>query len=147
MKNLRKIYEKFMIERCVKIVNSALQFFGFEYILFWNSGDLEWALFEICIGSGTCPIQYSTYLLTFFANKFVFASKSHGAVLLRLHNPALGDEENRTIYGKCNNPHGHGHNYVLEVTVVGQPDRYSEIATTHGHLCDKLVIIPMCSFK
>ncbi len=37
----------------------------------------------------------------------------------RLHNPALSDEENRAIYGKCNNPYGHGHNYVLEVTVSG----------------------------
>ena len=34
----------------------------------------------------------------------------------------LGPEENRRIFGKCNNPHGHGHNYVLEVTVAGDPD-------------------------
>ena len=38
------------------------------------------------------------------------------------HNPALSLEENRRIFGKCNNPHGHGHNYVLEVTVAGTPD-------------------------
>jgi len=38
------------------------------------------------------------------------------------HNPAMSPEENRRIFGKCNNPHGHGHNYVLEVTVVGEPD-------------------------
>lgn len=37
----------------------------------------------------------------------------------RLHNPKLSDEENRVIYGECNNPNGHGHNYVLEVTVRG----------------------------
>ncbi len=40
----------------------------------------------------------------------------------RLHNPALSDEENRDLYGKCNNPYGHGHNYMLEVTVEGRPD-------------------------
>ena len=40
----------------------------------------------------------------------------------RLHNPALGDEENRQLYGKCNNPSGHGHNYVLEVTLRGEVD-------------------------
>ncbi len=34
----------------------------------------------------------------------------------RLHNHQLSDEANRQFYGKCNNPHGHGHNYVLEVT-------------------------------
>jgi 6-pyruvoyltetrahydropterin/6-carboxytetrahydropterin synthase len=38
------------------------------------------------------------------------------------HNPDLSAEENRRIFGKCNNPHGHGHNYVLEVTVAGEPD-------------------------
>lgn len=35
-------------------------------------------------------------------------------------NPAFSEEENRRIFGKCNNPHGHGHNYVLEVTVKGK---------------------------
>ncbi|MGH9591945.1 MAG: 6-carboxytetrahydropterin synthase [Bryobacteraceae bacterium] len=38
------------------------------------------------------------------------------------HNPAFTPEENRRVFGKCNNPHGHGHNYTLEVTVAGQPD-------------------------
>src|SRR5437879_4335286 len=38
------------------------------------------------------------------------------------HNPAFSAEENRRVFGKCNNPHGHGHNYVLEVTVAGTPD-------------------------
>lgn len=38
----------------------------------------------------------------------------------RLHAEALSDEQNRSIYGKCNNPHGHGHNYAIEVTVSGQ---------------------------
>lgn len=37
----------------------------------------------------------------------------------RLHNPVLSDEENRKIYGQCNHPDGHGHNYTLEVTVRG----------------------------
>lgn len=40
----------------------------------------------------------------------------------RVHNPALSDEENRALYGKCNNPHGHGHNYRLEVSVAGEID-------------------------
>ncbi len=38
----------------------------------------------------------------------------------RLHNPQLTDEENANIYDKCNNLYGHGHNYVLEVTVCGE---------------------------
>jgi 6-pyruvoyltetrahydropterin/6-carboxytetrahydropterin synthase len=40
----------------------------------------------------------------------------------RLHSPALSDEENQAVFGKCNNPHGHGHNYELEVTVQGKID-------------------------
>jgi 6-pyruvoyltetrahydropterin/6-carboxytetrahydropterin synthase len=40
----------------------------------------------------------------------------------RLHNPTISKEENLELYGKCNNPAGHGHNYVLEVTVSGKPD-------------------------
>lgn len=39
------------------------------------------------------------------------------------HNPDFSAEENRRIFGKCNNPHGHGHNYTLEVTVAGEVDR------------------------
>jgi 6-pyruvoyltetrahydropterin/6-carboxytetrahydropterin synthase len=40
----------------------------------------------------------------------------------RLHSPQLGVEENRLVYGKCNNPYGHGHNYVVEVAVSGPVD-------------------------
>jgi len=40
----------------------------------------------------------------------------------RLHTERLSAEENRAAYGKCNNPHGHGHNYVVEVLVGGQAD-------------------------
>jgi 6-pyruvoyltetrahydropterin/6-carboxytetrahydropterin synthase len=40
----------------------------------------------------------------------------------RLHAGALGEEENRLLYGKCNNPHGHGHNYVVDVSAEGPLD-------------------------
>jgi 6-pyruvoyltetrahydropterin/6-carboxytetrahydropterin synthase len=40
----------------------------------------------------------------------------------RLHSEAMSDQENAATYGKCNNPHGHGHNYALEVTVSGPVD-------------------------
>ena len=40
----------------------------------------------------------------------------------RLHSSQLSDAENRAMYGKCNNPYGHGHNYMLEVTVSGPVD-------------------------
>lgn len=40
----------------------------------------------------------------------------------RLHSEQLGEEENRRVYGKCNNPYGHGHNYVVEVALSGPVD-------------------------
>jgi 6-pyruvoyltetrahydropterin/6-carboxytetrahydropterin synthase len=40
----------------------------------------------------------------------------------RLHNPEKSDEWNRETYGPCNHPNWHGHNYVLEVVVAGEPD-------------------------
>lgn len=48
----------------------------------------------------------------------------------RLHCDQMSEGQNRAVYGKCNNPHGHGHNYALEVTVSGQvhPDT--------GMVCD-----------
>lgn len=52
----------------------------------------------------------------YFGRRYLL-SASH-----RLHSDALTAEENRAAYGKCNNPHGHGHNYVVEVLVGGQVD-------------------------
>jgi 6-pyruvoyltetrahydropterin/6-carboxytetrahydropterin synthase len=40
----------------------------------------------------------------------------------RLHTPRLTEEENHELYGKCNNPYGHGHNYEVEVSVAGPVD-------------------------
>jgi 6-pyruvoyltetrahydropterin/6-carboxytetrahydropterin synthase len=52
----------------------------------------------------------------------------------RVHNPALSDEENRALYGKCNNPNFHGHNYTLEVSVTGEIDARS------GYVMDLAVL-------
>ncbi len=46
----------------------------------------------------------------------------------RLDVASLTAEENRRLFGKCNNPHGHGHDYVLEVTVEGRPDASGQLA-------------------
>lgn len=46
----------------------------------------------------------------------------------RLDVPALGAEENRRLFGKCNNPYGHGHDYVVDITVEGSPDSSGQIA-------------------
>ena len=43
----------------------------------------------------------------------------------RLHNEAMSADENQRTYGKCNNPYGHGHNYIVELTVSGQVDEHT----------------------
>jgi 6-pyruvoyltetrahydropterin/6-carboxytetrahydropterin synthase len=48
----------------------------------------------------------------------------------RLYSEAYSEAQNRAVYGKCANPHGHGHNYVVEVTVGGQVDPVT------GMVCD-----------
>ena len=40
----------------------------------------------------------------------------------RLHSDEMSAGQNQAVYGKCNNPHGHGHNYVVEVSLQGEPD-------------------------
>jgi 6-pyruvoyltetrahydropterin/6-carboxytetrahydropterin synthase len=48
--------------------------------------------------------------------------KVHFNAAHRLHNPDKSEEWNQEMFGACNNPNWHGHNYVLEVTVAGEPD-------------------------
>ena len=55
-------------------------------------------------------------MIVHFARRYTF-SASH-----RLHVDRLSAEANRAAFGKCNNPHGHGHNYVVQVTVSGPVD-------------------------
>lgn len=52
----------------------------------------------------------------YLTRRYLF-SASH-----RLHSDSMSEAENARTYGKCNNPHGHGHNYTIEVTVSGQVD-------------------------
>ena len=48
--------------------------------------------------------------------------RMHFSASHRLHSEALDEQQNSEIYGACNNPLGHGHNYDLEITVCGEPD-------------------------
>jgi 6-pyruvoyltetrahydropterin/6-carboxytetrahydropterin synthase len=63
----------------------------------------------------------------------------------RLHSDEMSEEENRVTYGKCNNPFGHGHNYMIEVTVSGPVDERTGMvcnlvdldAFVHLHILDR----------
>ena len=52
----------------------------------------------------------------------------------RLHSPRLGEEDNWHVYGKCNNPYGHGHNYVVEVALSGPVDPATGMITNLADL-------------
>jgi 6-pyruvoyltetrahydropterin/6-carboxytetrahydropterin synthase len=54
--------------------------------------------------------------------KVYLSRRYHFSASHRLHSDEFTAEQNREIFGKCNNPHGHGHNYVVQVTVSGQVD-------------------------
>lgn len=61
----------------------------------------------------------------------------HFSAAHRLHNPALSDEENRRIFGLCNSPNWHGHNYEMDVTVQGEPDPVTGYVVDLGILRDR----------
>lgn len=64
----------------------------------------------------------------------------------RLHNPELSDEENERLYGICNNPRGHGHNYELEVSVRGPVPRDTGMVmnlTTLMRLLRERIVTPL----
>lgn len=58
----------------------------------------------------------------------------HFSASHRLHSPQLSDEENCRIYGKCNNPYGHGHNYTVEVRLSGKIDPATGMISSLGDL-------------
>lgn len=64
----------------------------------------------------------------YFGRRYVL-SASH-----RLHSDALTPEQNRAAYGKCNNPYGHGHNYVIEVLVGGPVSAETGMVINLSHL-------------
>lgn len=80
---------------------------------------------ELVRGEGAARLMLVTRVYDF--------SASH-----RLHSPLLGAEENARIYGKCNRPNGHGHNYGVEVTVRGPVDPRTGIVIDVG-LLDRIV--------
>ncbi len=75
--------------------------------------------------------------------------KTHFNAAHRLHNPDKSDEWNEQTFGKCNNQHWHGHNYVLEVTVAGQPDPETGYVIDLGRLKSiiKEKILDPCDHK
>lgn len=75
--------------------------------------------------------------------------KSHFNAAHRLHNPEKSAEWNQRVFGKCNHPNWHGHNYEIEVVVAGEPDPETGYVIDLGKLqfiIDKRIIEP-CDHK
>jgi 6-pyruvoyltetrahydropterin/6-carboxytetrahydropterin synthase len=102
-----------------------------ERVVVWESPTL-WATLALS-DSETKPMLTLTRSLDFAA--------AH-----RLHAPTLSDEKNREIFGKCNNPNGHGHNYGVEVTVAGDPDPVTGMLVDLAKLDDLLETEIMARF-
>ncbi|HTH52566.1 MAG TPA: 6-carboxytetrahydropterin synthase [Edaphobacter sp.] len=62
--------------------------------------------------------------------KAYLSRRYHFSASHRLHSERFDEGRNREVYGKCNNPHGHGHNYTVQVTFSGQVDPVT------GMVCD-----------
>jgi len=54
----------------------------------------------------------------------------------RVHNPSLSEEQNERLFGRCNNPNWHGHNYILDVSVAGDIDKTTGYVIDLGALKD-----------
>src|SRR6202049_2935819 len=68
--------------------------------------------------------------------KIELGRRYHFSASHRLHTAHLSEEENCRVFGKCNNPYGHGHNYTLEVSISGDVDPATGMITNLADLDD-----------
>ena len=66
--------------------------------------------------------------------KAYLSRRYHFSASHRLQSDAFDERRNREVYGKCNNPHGHGHNYTVQVTFSGQVDPVTGMVCNLGDL-------------
>ena len=66
--------------------------------------------------------------------KAYLSRRYHFSASHRLHSDSFDDAKNREVFGKCSNPHGHGHNYTVQVTLSGQVDPLTGMVCNLGDL-------------
>jgi len=82
----------------------------------------------ICLDSLELHVSpYTRFIVDGEKNMVMLTRSYEFSASHRLHCEHLSEEENRNTFGKCGNPHGHGHNYVVEVTLSGNPNAQSGI--------------------
>ncbi|XP_078126340.1 6-pyruvoyl tetrahydrobiopterin synthase [Sander vitreus] len=87
------------------------------------------------------------YVSNSAAERFGYITRAQSfSACHRLHSIHLSDEENKRVYGKCNNPNGHGHNYKVEVTVRGKIDSLTGMVmnlTDLKRCIEEVIMIPL----
>ena len=97
--------------------------FPIAFSKFWPSLDNAWPGIKLhAITVWLTPFLSITQLASEYPMQTRLSQKFEFSASHRLHNSALPDEENRKIFGKCNHPSGHGHNYEVQVTLRGKPN-------------------------
>ncbi len=125
-----KVIDGLLRERSVPLINKLAAHASGERLLWAVAEDLlpyappgtSWHHWEL----GTTPLL--SYQLESGAMDMIYMTQSFEfCASHRLHCPSLSESENREIFGKCNNPNGHGHNYEVEVTLAGEIDRVTGV--------------------
>jgi 6-pyruvoyltetrahydropterin/6-carboxytetrahydropterin synthase len=86
--------------------------------------------------SGSTASLYLTSIYKLNTMRVAIIRKAHFNAAHRLHVKEWSDEKNQAVFGPCNNPHYHGHNYELEVKVTGEVDPVSGMVIDLVHLAD-----------
>ena len=111
-----------------KFLNADLPYFENMQPTAENLSRLFWQLIEPGLPDGTYLHRIRLYTTPSVFAEFhgaedaVFCKTFTFSATHRLHSPLISDERNAKVYGKCNNPNGHGHNYELTVYVRQAPD-------------------------
>ena len=83
---------------------------------------------------------YSLTMSTRTTERVLVAQQFEFSASHRLHVPSLSDQKNRDVFGKCNNPNSHGHNYRLEVAVSRELDQHGMSLRTLEEIVNQTVI-------
>jgi 6-pyruvoyltetrahydropterin/6-carboxytetrahydropterin synthase len=129
IKDLDAVLKNMLAEMDHKLLNTALPEFADAVPTTERLAQVLWTRLPPKVGAARCVSlrleEHPGFHVELYGADptMVYVTRSiEFAAAHRLHSEQLSAEENVRIYGKCNNPNGHGHNYVVEVTVSGRPD-------------------------
>ena len=139
IKDLDAVLKQILAEIDHRLLNSAMPEFANAVPTTERLAQVLWSRLPAKLGSARCVSLRLEEHPGFHVElngadpTMVYVTRSiEFAAAHRLHSESLSPEENVRVYGKCNNPNGHGHNYVAEVTLSGHPDSRTGAAVDLG---------------